>query len=103
LVIRHLDNIELEAFPKNLPDQVTVDATVLEKIGDKLHVSDINTIEGVTILTEPEAAIATIEETKAQMSEESAKKLPKSQPKPLVAPKIINLKKISLLAQTSRL
>ncbi len=72
LVIRHIDNVELEAFPKNLPDQVVVDATVLENIGDKIHVSDITPMEGVTILTETDATIATIEETKAQMSEESA-------------------------------
>lgn len=71
LVIRHLDNVDIEALPKNLPDQVVIDASVLENIGDKIHVSDIKKIEGVTVLTEEETTVATIEETKAQMSEEA--------------------------------
>ena len=43
----------------------------LVEIGDKVFVSDIKVPAGVTILTEMEHPIATVEETKAQISEET--------------------------------
>lgn len=71
LVIRQLDHVVIEALPKDLIDSLDVDATGLVEIGDKVHVSDIKVPPGVTILTEAEHPIATVEETKAQISEEA--------------------------------
>ncbi|MCA9333143.1 50S ribosomal protein L25 [Candidatus Saccharibacteria bacterium] len=71
MVITHTDHVSIEAFPKDLPDQITVNANKLVEIGDKLHISDLKVPEGVTILVDPETTIAVVEETKAQMSEES--------------------------------
>ncbi|HSX52791.1 MAG TPA: 50S ribosomal protein L25 [Patescibacteria group bacterium] len=70
MVITQLDSVDIEAYPKDLVDELTVDATGLVEIGDKIHVSDIVLPSGVEILTEAEHPIATVEETKAQMSEE---------------------------------
>lgn len=70
MVITQLDSVDIEAFPKDLVDELTVDATGLVEIGDKIHVSDIVLPSGVEILTESDHPIATVEETKAQMSEE---------------------------------
>lgn len=72
MVIRQLDSVEIEALPKDLIDELMVDVSQLTEIGDKVTVADIQTPTGVTILTEPEHPIATVEETKAQMSEEAA-------------------------------
>lgn len=71
LVIRQLDHVVIEALPKDLIDSLEVDASGLTEIGDKVHVSDIVVPSGVTILTELEHPIATVEETKAQISEEA--------------------------------
>lgn len=70
MVITQLDSVDIEAYPKDLVDELTVDASGLVEIGDKIHVSDIVLPSGIEILTEAEHPIATIEETKAQMSEE---------------------------------
>ena len=70
MVITQLDSIEIEAFPRDLVDELNIDASGLTEIGDKIHVSDIVVPPGVEILTEAEHPIATVEETKAQMSEE---------------------------------
>ena len=70
LVIPHLDVLEVEALPHKLPDVLKISKEKLEEIGDKILVSDIEVPEGVEILVEPEHAIATVEETKAQISEE---------------------------------
>lgn len=72
LVLTHLNTVEVEALPKNLPDQLEVDASSLEEVGDKLQVSDIKTPEGVTVLTEPETVIATVEMPKDQVAEADA-------------------------------
>lgn len=71
LVIRQLDNIKVEALPRDLVNEVTVSIESLTEIGDKLTVIDIEIPEKVTLLTEPEHAVAVVEETKAQLSEES--------------------------------
>jgi len=72
LVLHQLDTVEVEALPRNLPDSLSVDATKLAELHDKLIVADIVVPEGVTILTESEHPIATVVETKAQISEETA-------------------------------
>jgi len=70
LVITQLDHVVIEALPRDLIDELKVDASGLTEIGDKLTVADITVPAGVTILTEADHPIATIEETKAQISEE---------------------------------
>lgn len=72
MVITNVDTVDVEALPSDLPDNLTVDGTKLEEIGDKLHVSDLIVPKGVVVITETETTIAVVEETKAQMSEESA-------------------------------
>lgn len=69
MVLHQLDHVEVEALPKDLPDELTVDATKLVELHDKLTVADITAPEGVNILTGTEHPIATVVETRAQMAE----------------------------------
>lgn len=71
MVIRNLDSVEIEALPKDLVDSLIVDPSSLVEIGDKITVADIKVPANITILTEADHPIATVEETKAQMSEEA--------------------------------
>ena len=72
LILTQLDVVEVEALPRDLPDQLTVDATTLSEVGDKLHVSDITAPKGVVILTDGETQIATVEMPKDQIAEADA-------------------------------
>jgi large subunit ribosomal protein L25 len=72
LVIKQLDQVKLEAFPRNLPDNVEVSVESLSEVGDKVTVADIIVQSGVTILTDIEHPVASVEETPAQISEEAA-------------------------------
>jgi large subunit ribosomal protein L25 len=72
MVLRQLDNVQVEALPGNLPDELTVDGAKLVEIHDKLTVADIVVPDGVDIITELEHPVATVVETKAMMSEEEA-------------------------------
>lgn len=71
VVLHQLDTVEVEALPKDLPDAITVDASVLAELHDKITVADLPVPAGVTILTEPEQPVASVVETKAQISEEA--------------------------------
>ncbi len=70
MVLRQLDHVEVEALPKNLPNELVADATKLVELHDKITVEDLQVPEGVTILSEADHPIAMVVETKAQISEE---------------------------------
>lgn len=75
MVLHQLDHVEVEAFPRDLPDRLIVDVTKLAELGDKITVADLPVPSGVTILTDPEHPIAVVVETKAQISEDETEEV----------------------------
>jgi large subunit ribosomal protein L25 len=71
MVLHQLDTVEVEALPQNLPDELVADASKLAELHDKITVADLPIPSGVTVLTELDYPIATVVETKAQLSEEA--------------------------------
>lgn len=71
MVLHQLDSVEVEALPKNLPDELVVSADKLAELHDKITVEDLLVPDGVTILTDSEHPIATVVETRAQAAEEA--------------------------------
>jgi large subunit ribosomal protein L25 len=57
LLINGLTELEVEAFPQDLPERVVVDLAPLEKIGDAIHVKDILVSDKVTVLSDPEEMV----------------------------------------------
>jgi large subunit ribosomal protein L25 len=72
LVLNGIDRVEVEALPKDLVDVIEIDASVLAEVGDKLHVSDLKVPAGMTIKTDPEQVIASVEQPKDQVAEADA-------------------------------
>jgi large subunit ribosomal protein L25 len=72
MVLNGISHVVVQALPKDLPNSLEVDMTGMAEIGDKVTVADIKVPTGVEIVTDPESVIASVEETKAQLSEESA-------------------------------
>lgn len=70
IVLHQLDAVEVEALPKDLPDELVLEGSKLAELGDKLTVADLVAPAGVTITTEPEHAIATVVEPRAMAAEE---------------------------------
>jgi large subunit ribosomal protein L25 len=60
VLVAGLNEIEVEALPGNLPDRISVDLGGLETFDDSLTVADLEVGEGVTLITEPEEAIANV-------------------------------------------
>lgn len=71
MVLHQLDSVEIEALPKNLPDELVVSAESLVELHDKITVADLQVPTGVTILTEEDHPIATVVETRAMMADEA--------------------------------
>lgn len=72
LVLKSLDHLTVEALPKDLIDVIEVDASSLEEVGNKLHVSNISLPSSITIKSDPEQVIATVEMPKDQIAEADA-------------------------------
>lgn len=71
IILHQLDTVEIEALPKNLPDELVISAQSLAELHDKITVADLDIPDGVTVLTDPEHPIATVAETRAQVADEA--------------------------------
>ncbi|HYH74571.1 MAG TPA: 50S ribosomal protein L25 [Candidatus Saccharimonadales bacterium] len=65
VVLAQLDVVEVEALPKDLPDQLYYDGEKLTAVGDQLTVADLIVPKGVTVKTDPEHVIVTVFEPSA--------------------------------------
>ena len=57
MLINGLTELEVEAFPQDLPERVVVDIAALLKIGDAIHVKDIILPENVTVMSSPDEMV----------------------------------------------
>ncbi len=65
VVLKTIETVDVEAFPKDLPDFMEVPGDRLEAAGDHLTVADIIPQSGVTVLSEPEQIVVTVYEPSA--------------------------------------
>lgn len=72
LVLQKIDFVEIEALSKDLIDFIEVDTSSLAEVGDKISVSDLKVPSTITITTDPDQAIATVEMPKDQIAEADA-------------------------------
>ncbi len=66
ILVKVLHELEVKALPKDLPHEISVDISRLEKIGDKVHVSDINLPPGVSTHAPAEEVVALIEPPRSE-------------------------------------
>ncbi|MGZ3937084.1 MAG: 50S ribosomal protein L25 [Flavisolibacter sp.] len=57
MLINGLSELEVEAFPQDLPESITVDIAALVKIGDGIHVRDIVLSDKVQVMDTPDEMI----------------------------------------------
>jgi len=70
ILVKALEELEIEALPKDLPHDIEVDLSSLAQLHSSIHVKDLSVPSGVTITAEPDAVIATITEQKEEEPEE---------------------------------
>ena len=66
-----LREVEIRCRPSIIPDFITVDVSHLG-VHEVLHVSDIKVDEGITVVTDPETAVATVAVVREEPVEETA-------------------------------
>jgi large subunit ribosomal protein L25 len=62
VINKSMSEIEVEAFPQDLPHRLTVDISVLDDLNKTIYVRDLAVPRGVELLVDPETAIATATE-----------------------------------------
>jgi large subunit ribosomal protein L25 len=72
MVLHTLDTVEVEALPADLPNELFIDGAKLNEVGDKVTVADIKVPANVKIMTDPEHAVAIVEQPKDQIAEADA-------------------------------
>lgn len=72
ILVKNLEEIEIETLPGNLPEKFEVDLGSLEEIGQSISVSDLQMPEGVTLLTDTDEMIV---KTDPPRSEEELEEL----------------------------
>jgi len=64
VLVKNINEIEVESLPQNIPHKIEANLEILETIHQNIKVKDLNIPKGVKITTDPELIIATIIESK---------------------------------------
>ena len=72
ILVKAIQEVEVEALPGNIPQSFVVDLSKLAEVGQDFHIKDLPAVKDVRILLGPESVIATIQ---APMTEEEEKAL----------------------------
>lgn len=70
ILVKNLDELEVEALPANLPESIVVDISGLATIGSSIHVKDMKLPEGVKALDDPNEIVVVV--TAPEAEEKSA-------------------------------
>jgi len=73
ILIKSMDELEVEALPADLPHELTIDVSALKEIDQSVYVRDIKAAGNYEIVTEPDTVIATV-----SMPEEETEEAPTS-------------------------
>jgi large subunit ribosomal protein L25 len=59
-LIRHLDEVEVKALPRDLPHEIKIDVSDLKEIHDEILIKDLEIPEGVEILRDPKEIVVSV-------------------------------------------
>ncbi len=71
IVLRQLDQVEVKAFPQDIPDQFVIDGSTLAELHDKVVVGDLKIPANVEIITEATLPIVIVDEPRAHAAAEA--------------------------------
>jgi len=59
-LIQHMDSVQVECLPGNLPSALEVDISLLKRVDQSLCIGDLARPDGVEILEDPEAVVVSL-------------------------------------------
>jgi len=72
LVLQNISDVEVEALPDKLPENIEISVEHLSQIGDQITIADMKAPDDVTILTDPAQTVVKIVEPTAEEPEPEA-------------------------------
>lgn len=66
IFVRNINELEVEAFPQDLPHEIMVDISSLKAFGDQITVADLKLGKDVKVEADADAVLATVQEPKSQ-------------------------------------
>jgi large subunit ribosomal protein L25 len=69
VLVKVMHEVEIEALPKDLPHNITVDISTLANLDDQIHAKDIALPKGVKMITEGDEVVALIAMIKEETEE----------------------------------
>lgn len=72
ILVAGLSEIEVEAFPQDLPEKFLVDVSALKEIGESIFVKDISIPANVEILSDPDEMVVLVTHSAVAEEEEEA-------------------------------
>lgn len=76
ILVKVAQELEVEAFPQDLPHELTIDISNLQTLESKLFVKDIILSKGVKVLAEPEDVIVVVETPRSEEELAALKETP---------------------------
>ncbi|MDE2144773.1 MAG: 50S ribosomal protein L25 [Patescibacteria group bacterium] len=62
VLIKAMDEIEVEAFPQNMPSEIIVDLAVLKNLGDSVYIKDLSVSADYKYAVDPNTVVVTASE-----------------------------------------
>lgn len=62
ILVKAMQEVEIEALPADLPHHINVDISSIKEIGNSVFIKDLDFGKGVKVLVEPETVVATVTE-----------------------------------------
>jgi large subunit ribosomal protein L25 len=74
-LVKVLHELEIEADPINLPQEIEVDLALLINLGDQIHARDIRLPAGVRLMIDPEEVVILVQEVEEEAEETASSDL----------------------------
>lgn len=70
VLVTGIESLEVECFPRDLPDKIDVDISILKEFGDSIYVKDLEIPENIEVLTSEDEMLILITTPAAEPVEE---------------------------------
>lgn len=70
VLVTGLEALDVECFPQDLPERITVDLSILREIGDAIYVRDLNIPDDVEVFADKEEMVILVTAPEAEPVEE---------------------------------
>jgi large subunit ribosomal protein L25 len=72
ILVKAMQEIEVEALPNDVPKEIVVDISKINHIGESIHISDMDIASNIEVLVDAETVIATVTEKASEEEEQVA-------------------------------